>query len=304
MFNIDNASNDVGTLAASITGSLSYSDANALTIGSITSFDGTATSNTSGVMASAVVNLGGTGALTLNGVSSWSGNTNFGARPVTVNGALNLSGALTVGTGASLLTNGGAISATSINVGAGGLFGGSGSITGNIVNGGTVAPGNSPGALTIAGDYTQGPNATLAVELGGTAAGTYDTLDVTGMALLDGTLTVSMFGGFIGSVGDVFPVISASMISGNFATVSVPAGYGFNTNYLPTIYPSSLELELTEAPAALAPQPVLDFIVTASLPLDILPPPEEEKKPDTQAAADVTPQPDSAPAAAPLPVCQ
>ncbi|MBI4937132.1 MAG: filamentous hemagglutinin N-terminal domain-containing protein [Nitrosomonadales bacterium] len=248
--------------------------------------------------------LGGTGALTLTGASTWSGNTTLGARAITVNGTLNL-GTLALGSGASLLASGGTLNATSISVGAGGLLGGSGSINANVFNDGTVAPGNSPGALTISGNYTQGPGATLAVELGGTAAGTFDTLDVTGMASLDGTLSVSMFGGFIGSAGDVFPIINAYSISGAFATVSTPAGYNFNSNYLqPSYLQMTLELELPQGSAALAPQPVLDFIVSNSVPPVVdLAPPEEERKPDNTilAGASVQQEPE---AAEPMPVCK
>ena len=42
-------------------------------------------------------------------------------------------------------------------------------------NGGTVAPGFSPGKITIEGNYTQGENGVSNIEIGGTEAGTgYD----------------------------------------------------------------------------------------------------------------------------------
>ena len=53
---------------------------------------------------------------------------------------------------------------------------GSGLIVGNVINdGGDMAPGHSPGKITIQGNYTQTSRSTLTVEVGGTTAGTgYD----------------------------------------------------------------------------------------------------------------------------------
>ena len=101
---------------------------------------------------------------------------------------------------------------------------------GNFFNDGTLAPGGSPGLLTIDGHYIQGATGVLAVELGGTTPGTgHDALDVTGTVDLDGTLDVFLFGGFVGEVDDAFEIIEASSISGDFATKSFPAGYEFTS---------------------------------------------------------------------------
>ena len=54
-----------------------------------------------------------------------------------------------------------------------------------------VAPGASPGKLTVNGDYTQGAGGTLQVEIDGTTQDTqYDHLAVTGNASLGGTLAI------------------------------------------------------------------------------------------------------------------
>jgi hypothetical protein len=127
------------------------------------------------------------------------------------------------------------------------LLYGAGTITGNVNNNGTVAPGNSPGTLTIAGNYVQGAAGALNVELGGTGAGQYDVLNVTGTVTLAGTLNVSMFGGFTGSVGDVFNVITAgSVLGGTFGSLNYPGGYAFTANYLPVAF--SLQLNTVGAP--------------------------------------------------------
>ena len=59
---------------------------------------------------------------------------------------------------------GGPVSPGAVNVD-GGTFGGSGTVLGDVINAGTTAPGESPGVLTIAGDYTQSAGAILQIEI-------------------------------------------------------------------------------------------------------------------------------------------
>jgi hypothetical protein len=98
----------------------------------------------------------------------------------------------------------------------GGELLGIGTVNGPINNsGGAVMPGLSAGVLTIDGNYTQGANATLAIEIGGTAQGLdYDWLDVTGNGALAGTLEVTLIDGFIPNPGDMFEVVTAGAITG------------------------------------------------------------------------------------------
>ncbi len=71
------------------------------------------------------------------------------------------------------------------------------SIFGDLYNqSGVLAPGHSPGFLTIDGDYSQGAEATLQIELGGLNAGEFDALVINGNATLDGFLDISLYGGF------------------------------------------------------------------------------------------------------------
>ena len=51
-----------------------------------------------------------------------------------------------------------------------GLLKGSGKLSGAVQNAGTVAPGNSPGLLTIDGLFTQTSTGLLQIEIGGTGA--------------------------------------------------------------------------------------------------------------------------------------
>jgi hypothetical protein len=123
------------------------------------------------------------------------------------------------------------------NILAGGILSGIGTIAGNVNNtAGTVAPGTSPGILTINGNYVQGSGGTLAVEIGGTAAGTqYDQLIVTGNATLGGALGVALIGGFVPPSGSTFAVVQAGAVNGAFSITPTALGAAaVTTNYLPS----------------------------------------------------------------------
>jgi len=114
----------------------------------------------------------------------------------------------------------------------GGQLIGNGTFTGPIRNnGGIVGPGHSPGKITVNGDYTQGANGTLNIEIGGAAAGTgYDQLQVSGTAALGGTLNLSLINGFRPAVGDVFPFILPGSFTGAFSTINT-TGFTGQVNY-------------------------------------------------------------------------
>jgi hypothetical protein len=101
-----------------------------------------------------------------------------------------------------------------------GLLTGSSTLIGDVINAGTVAPGNSPGTLTINGNYTQTGTGRLEIEVGGTAAGQYDRLIVTGTANLGGTLNTTLVNGFTPAPGDSFPVLQYTGSTGSFAQVT------------------------------------------------------------------------------------
>ena len=109
---------------------------------------------------------------------------------------------------------------------------GSGTLAANLVNAGTVSPGESPGGITVQGDYTQSADGILDIELSGTTAGTqYDQLTVTGTASMAGTLNVSLIDGFIPQVGNSFTILSYSMHLGEFPTLNLPEGYQWGYEY-------------------------------------------------------------------------
>jgi hypothetical protein len=122
---------------------------------------------------------------------------------------------------------GAAASGTLINEG---TVGGSGRIAASLLNeiGGTVGPGRSAGTLIVDGDFSQDDLSTLLIELGGTAAGTFDVLDVAGDATLDGELEISLISAFTPSGSNTFDVLTATSISDNGLTLAGDSsGFGF-----------------------------------------------------------------------------
>jgi len=63
---------------------------------------------------------------------------------------------------------------------------GSGSITGDLTNAGTLDPGSSPGKITVNGNFTQTAAGTMMIDIGGAQENLIDLLDVNGTALIDG----------------------------------------------------------------------------------------------------------------------
>ncbi len=142
---------------------------------------------------------------------------------VLVNGAANLNmGSLFVN--GLFTTNGG------LAVFQNAFLGGSGIINGDVVNNGTVAPGNSPGSLTVNGDFTQTSVGTLQVEVG--SATVFDQLLVSGSANLAGTLQVLNFGGNQFTYGQQVPFLQAGSISGEFDQILMPNPSIFRGRFL------------------------------------------------------------------------
>ena len=121
----------------------------------------------------------GAGTTTLTGTSTYTGTTSVNAGTLRVNGSLGNT-ATTIASGATL--------------------GGSGVIGGSVTvnSGGRLAPGNSPGTLTV-GSLNLMPGAIMNYELatpGIVGGGVNDLIEVNGNVTLDGTLNVSALSGF------------------------------------------------------------------------------------------------------------
>lgn len=113
------------------------------------------------------------------------------------------------------VNTGGVVDAQRIIVGVNGTLQGSGGLlNANVVmNGGTLAPGNSPGDMTINGDLDfADPQSILSIEIAGANAGQYDVLTVLGdlIAPQGFTLELSFLNGFSPTPGDSFNFLSVA----------------------------------------------------------------------------------------------
>jgi hypothetical protein len=101
-----------------------------------------------------------------------------------------------------------------------GSLSGSGTVVGDVLNAGQLAPGSSTGTLAITGAYSQTVAGTLEIEFAGTGAGEFDQLQVTGTATLAGTLDLSILAPYVPQNLDQFEILSAGIRQNTFDTVS------------------------------------------------------------------------------------
>jgi cytoskeletal protein CcmA (bactofilin family) len=93
-----------------------------------------------------------------------------------------------------------------------------------VVNNGTVAPGTSPGILSVDGNFPNSTVSRLDIEIGGFAAGTeYDRLAVSGLLDLSGTIRAGLINAFFPKKGDAFTVLTYDSHTGTFATIDNPS---------------------------------------------------------------------------------
>lgn len=147
-----------------------------------------------------------------------------------------------VGTGKLTVSHGGTVTATGLfNIGSKGTVEGNSTISANIQNSGTVAPGiasanptDAFGTLQLTGNYTQKSTGLLCVDLQALAA--HDQLAVQGTATLAGTLEVDLPSGFAPNPGDRFTILSSTSRTGTFATSTFQNNPAFHliTYYTPT----------------------------------------------------------------------
>jgi hypothetical protein len=159
-----------------------------------------------------------------------------GGRNMTVAGLFRNEGTLVAKAGSTFSV----VSDAFVNA-AGGLLQGTGTIDANVGSAGEVAPGLSPGVLTINGNYVQQSDGGLRIELAGFVPETeYDRLVVTGFATLDGRLTLVSAPAFLPPVGAQFNIIGA-LRSGQFARVEGDLLLNGNW-YAPFYNPANVQL--------------------------------------------------------------
>lgn len=138
----------------------------------------------------------------------------------------------------------------------------------DVINGGTVAPGNSPGTLTIQANYTQTDSSTLAIELAGRNPGEFDVLNVNGIATLDGLLQVLLLPGFEANAGDAFDILQAGTVIDNFFLHDIPKNDAGSPLFNVVYNPQSMQLVANED-IRVVPEPST-LILVAIGPLTIL----------------------------------
>lgn len=100
-----------------------------------------------------------------------------------------------------------------------GLLAGSGIVDGNLrVANATLAPGSSPGSIEVTGNLVLDAGSILAIELGGTEPGTFDSISVGGTALLGGTLMLVSYAGYVPPQGSDISFLTGTT-SGSFGSV-------------------------------------------------------------------------------------
>jgi autotransporter-associated beta strand protein/T5SS/PEP-CTERM-associated repeat protein len=144
-----------------------------------------------------------------------------GAGELDVQSTLSVNGTASIDAG--LLSVNGNLTANSVAVNSGAILGGSGTIFAPVTVSGTLAPGNSPGTLSMA-SLALTPTAVTDIEI--ESLTNFDRLVIGGAATVDGTLNVIPYNGNPLAYGQQYSFLAASGgISGEFDTITAPATF-------------------------------------------------------------------------------
>ncbi|MDP3286729.1 MAG: hypothetical protein Q8M64_00325, partial [Methyloversatilis sp.] len=152
------------------------------------------------------IEIGASSTLEIGGALTYNGDADLGA-----GGVLRRLGGFTINNGADIFGNG------TIDVGASGTLTNAGAL-------GTL----EYGTLSVTGNFVQTDTGILDLWIGGTSAGTYDQLAVSGSVTLGGTLVVTEDPAYTRSPLSLALITAGNGISGTFATIDTPAA-GYTT---------------------------------------------------------------------------
>jgi autotransporter-associated beta strand protein len=216
--------------------------ANPMSASSIEIKSGGAKINTNGFNIGTAVALSGVGSLTkqgagtltLNGVTTYTGGTfvTDGTLKIGATGGIGGAGQIDVGANGTLDA-----SANGLTIQAYQSLTGNGNVIGATTITGTLAPGNSIGALAVAGDLNLTPTSLSNFEIIKLAAPDADNVLVSGAVSYNGTLNVTVMPGSNAfAFGDTFELFAAGAYNGNFSTINLPATPAgeYFANYLTT----------------------------------------------------------------------
>jgi hypothetical protein len=208
--------------------------------------------NNSGTLNNRGAGLTNTGTVNNAGQISSSGAfTNSGAVTISNTGICTSSANYTQTAGHTIVD--GTLTATGsaiVNI-QGGTLGGTGTINGNVLMAGTMMPGDSPGTLSIFGNYEQTSTGVFFEQM---SPNSHAFLDVSGNVALDpgALLDISLLGGF-NPLGSTFSIMDFSNLSGQFAN-----GSSFwDDGYLWDITYRQHEIDVTAVQAAPEPSSLL-----------------------------------------------
>jgi autotransporter-associated beta strand protein len=196
--------------------------------------DGTSTTFSGAIGGTGGLTKVGGGAFTLAGASTYSGPTNINAGSLNVNGSL----------------------ASTVFLNSGGTLMGTGTIGGlNVGSGGTFAPGNSPGTMTVQGNLAFQSGALYLVQVNPSTASSTN-VTAGGSATLAGTVQAAFASGSYAS--RTYTILSAAgglngTTFNNLTTTNLPAGFTANLSYSATSAILNLTATLGQPSAPGAP---------------------------------------------------
>jgi len=149
----------------------------------------------------------------------------------------------------TLRINGNAIA----NFSGGDVYGNGGTIQGNVISNAAFNMGDMPmtvGMMAITGNYRQGAAGSLAFDIASLTS--FDQLNVSGRANLNGTLFVDLLNGYVPQIGNMFDIMNFSGESGTFSMV-VGLPINNNEHFVLEYNSTNLTLDVVSGPDQQSP---------------------------------------------------